>query len=283
MGKILDAVDTKALRFAIGFPVLLAAGFAVCAVLLRPDLPEPLAVMWNNDGGTAFAQTTVVFDVVPGTLLFAASDPDLDDNGPGTYDYPNSSAFVDGAFDLQAFEVYDSGPDTVTFRVRTRDLTPTFGSPLGAQLIDVYLRDYPHGRARKRHVRALAADHLARLGIERIRARVAVDALDADLVARLQLAASALELQAHLAAGELNGAGGHPRLPGSRGGARRLHAHGRVRRDDDLLDFELGTRHLGHDADDALADLGRGRVHLRDQLAGCAIAAAVVITVVVLA
>ena len=31
MGKILDAVDTKALRFAIGFPVLLAAGFAVCA------------------------------------------------------------------------------------------------------------------------------------------------------------------------------------------------------------------------------------------------------------
>jgi hypothetical protein len=55
MGKFLDAVDTKALRFAIGFPVLLAAGFAVCAVLLRPDLPEPLAVMWNNDGGTAFA------------------------------------------------------------------------------------------------------------------------------------------------------------------------------------------------------------------------------------
>ena len=93
------------------------------------------------DGGTAFAQTTVVFDVVPGTLLFAASDPDGDDNGPGTYDYPNSSAFVDGAFDLQNFEVYDSGPDTVTFRVQTRDLTPTFGSPLGAQLIDVYLRD----------------------------------------------------------------------------------------------------------------------------------------------
>ena len=93
------------------------------------------------DGATAFAQTTVIFDVVPGTLLFAASDPDGDDNGPGTYDYPNSDDFVDGAYDLQAFEVYDSGPDTVTFRVQTRDLTPTFGSPLGAQLIDVYLRD----------------------------------------------------------------------------------------------------------------------------------------------
>ena len=47
-------------------------------------------------------------------------------------------SFVDGAYDLQAFEVYDSGPDTVTFRVQTRDLTPTFGSPLGAQLVDVY-------------------------------------------------------------------------------------------------------------------------------------------------
>ena len=55
MGKILDAVDTKALRFAIGFPLLLATGFSVCAVLLRPDLPEPLAVRWNDDGGTAFA------------------------------------------------------------------------------------------------------------------------------------------------------------------------------------------------------------------------------------
>ena len=34
----------------------------------------------------------------------------------------------------------DTG-DTVTFRVRVRDLTPTFGSPLGAQLIDVYVHD----------------------------------------------------------------------------------------------------------------------------------------------
>jgi hypothetical protein len=93
------------------------------------------------NGDTAFAQRTVVFDVVPGTLLFAAADPDGDDNGPGTYDYPTSDNFHDGAFDLQAFEVYDSGPDTVTFRVRTRDLSPTFGSALGAQLIDVYVRD----------------------------------------------------------------------------------------------------------------------------------------------
>jgi hypothetical protein len=55
MGKYLDSVDAKALRFAVGFPVMLAAGFIVCALLLRPDLPEPLAIRWTDDGGAAFA------------------------------------------------------------------------------------------------------------------------------------------------------------------------------------------------------------------------------------
>jgi glucan 1,4-alpha-glucosidase len=98
------------------------------------------------DGGTAFARRTVVWDVAPGTRVFAASDPDGDDNGPGTYAYPSAADFHPGAFDLQAFEVYDSGPDAVTFRVRTRDLSETFGSPLGAQLLDVYV-DNPAGGA----------------------------------------------------------------------------------------------------------------------------------------
>lgn len=55
MGKFLDSVDIKALRFAVGFPVLLAAAFALSAAFLRPDLPEPLAVRWNDDGGISFA------------------------------------------------------------------------------------------------------------------------------------------------------------------------------------------------------------------------------------
>jgi hypothetical protein len=55
MGKFLDSVDVKALRFAVGFPVLLAAAFALSAVLLRPDLPDPLAVQWNDGGGISFA------------------------------------------------------------------------------------------------------------------------------------------------------------------------------------------------------------------------------------
>jgi glucoamylase len=92
------------------------------------------------DGGTAHAQRTVVLDFVPGTKLFEVSDPDGDDNGPGNYAYPTSSNFHAGAFDLQRFQVFDDGANVI-FRVQTRDLTPTFGSPLGAQLVDVYVHD----------------------------------------------------------------------------------------------------------------------------------------------
>ena len=91
------------------------------------------------DGGTAQAVRTVVNDVVVGDLIFDSTDPSGDDNGPGNYAYPTSSNFQPGAYDLTDFQVYDTG-STVTFRVQTRDLTPTFGSPLGAQLVDVYAR-----------------------------------------------------------------------------------------------------------------------------------------------
>jgi glucoamylase len=36
--------------------------------------------------------------------------------------------------------VYDDGTNVI-FRVQTRNLDPTFGSPLGAQLVDVYVHD----------------------------------------------------------------------------------------------------------------------------------------------
>jgi glucan 1,4-alpha-glucosidase len=90
------------------------------------------------DGATGFAQRTVVNDVVPGTLVFDFGDPAGDDNGPGTYAYPTSDNFKPGAFDLRDFQVYDNGPDVI-FRVQTSDLTPTFGSPLGAQMVDVFV------------------------------------------------------------------------------------------------------------------------------------------------
>jgi carbohydrate-binding DOMON domain-containing protein len=89
-------------------------------------------------GGTAQTVRSVVNDVVNGTLIFTTDDPTGDDNGPGTYAYPTAGDFHAGAFDLTKFQVYDTGT-TVTFRVQTADLTPTFGSTNGAQLVDVYV------------------------------------------------------------------------------------------------------------------------------------------------
>jgi glucoamylase len=96
-------------------------------------------VATSPSGATARAVRTVVFaGFVPGTPIFVATDPDGDDNGPGNYAYPTSTDFKPGAFDIQEFGAFDAG-DQIVFRLRTRDLTPTFGSPLGAQLVDVYV------------------------------------------------------------------------------------------------------------------------------------------------
>ncbi len=93
-------------------------------------------------GATAHDQRSVVFDFTPGTVLLDVTDPANDDNGPGNYAYPTATDFHAGAFDITEFKVIVS-PDgsTVTFKLQTRDLTPTFGSPLGAQLVDVYVHD----------------------------------------------------------------------------------------------------------------------------------------------
>jgi glucan 1,4-alpha-glucosidase len=95
-------------------------------------------VATSPSGDTARTARTVVFDQPPGRLVFEADDPDNDDNGPGNYAYPTSGDFHAGAFDIQHFAVYDAGP-SIVFQLRTRDLSPTFGSALGAQLVDVYV------------------------------------------------------------------------------------------------------------------------------------------------
>jgi glucan 1,4-alpha-glucosidase len=97
-------------------------------------------VALSPSGATAHATRTIVFESVPGTVLLDVADPTGDDNGPGNFAYPTSADFHAGAFDLQRFQVIDDGTDIV-FRVQVRDLSPTFGSPLGAQLVDVYVHD----------------------------------------------------------------------------------------------------------------------------------------------
>ena len=96
----------------------------------------------SPSGATAHVQRTVIFDFTPGMVLLDVTDPSGDDHGPGNYAYPTSDNFHAGAFDIEAFRVIES-PDgaTTTFKLKVRDLSPTFGSPLGAQLVDVYVHD----------------------------------------------------------------------------------------------------------------------------------------------
>ena len=91
-------------------------------------------------GATAHVVRTIVYDFTPGTIIFDQIDPSNDDNGPGNYAYPKADAFKPGAYDLQEFRVIDDGTNII-FKVKVRDLSPTFGSPLGAQLLDVYIHD----------------------------------------------------------------------------------------------------------------------------------------------
>ena len=94
----------------------------------------------SASGATAHVTRTIVWDFVPGTVLFDVTDPNFDDNGPGQYAYPTAADFHAGAWDMQRFQVLDDGTNII-FRVQNRDQSPTFGSPLGAQLIDVYVHD----------------------------------------------------------------------------------------------------------------------------------------------
>ena len=89
---------------------------------------------------TGYAQTSVTSEVTGGTTVLDVTDPAGDDNGPGTYQYPTASDFHPGAFDLTRFRVINVG-STVYLQATLRDLTSTFGSALGAQLLDVYVHN----------------------------------------------------------------------------------------------------------------------------------------------
>ena len=94
----------------------------------------------TSGGRTAYGQEVVANLTPPGTLVLSTTDPTGDDHGPGTFQYPTDPQFHPGAFDLTALNVsYDTS--NVYVQVALADLTPTFGSPFGAQLLDVFVRN----------------------------------------------------------------------------------------------------------------------------------------------
>ena len=73
--------------------------------------------------------------------VFVYDDPEGDDKGPGTYTYPKNDVFVDGAFDILRFEVYDLG-ESIEFVFKFKELgdNPWNGpNGLSLQIIEVYI------------------------------------------------------------------------------------------------------------------------------------------------
>jgi glucoamylase len=92
----------------------------------------------TGSGATGQAQTSVIGDVSGGTTVLSVTDPAGDDNGPGTYQYPTSSSYTAGSWDLTGFQVITAGSE-VYLRTSLATLAPTFGSVDGAQLLDIYV------------------------------------------------------------------------------------------------------------------------------------------------
>ena len=99
-----------------------------------------ITVTATKGNSTAYAQESVIDVTLPGTPALTVTDPAGDDNGPGTYQYPTSSNFTAGSFDLTGFRVSQTATD-VYLQVSLRDLAATFGSNFGAQMLDIYARD----------------------------------------------------------------------------------------------------------------------------------------------
>jgi glucoamylase len=87
---------------------------------------------------TGYSQVTVNGDLVGGKTILDVTDPTGDDDGPGTYQYPTASAFAPGSFDITRFQVLSKGGE-IYLRTTLANLVNTFGSDIGAQLLDVYV------------------------------------------------------------------------------------------------------------------------------------------------
>jgi glucoamylase len=89
---------------------------------------------------TGYSQLSVTNVALPPPTVLNVTDNVGDDNGPGTYQYPTSSDFQPGSFDLTGLQVNQTASD-VYIQVKIKKLVPTFGNSFGAQLLDVYVRN----------------------------------------------------------------------------------------------------------------------------------------------
>ena len=137
-----------------------SSGSFSAPVSLEPGT-NSVEVAVTAPGATSEAIFTVDDLYVPGTVVLNATAAPGGGNGPGTYAYPTATnsdgtpVFAPGSFRLNGLTVTNSG-STVTFQVGIANLQSTFGSLLGAQLIDLYIHA-PSGSVPAGQVQSTAA------------------------------------------------------------------------------------------------------------------------------
>jgi len=120
-----------------------SGGNVAVEVDLRPGT-NSIEVAVSAPGQTNEALVSVDNVVVPGSVVLNVAGPENGGYGPGTYAYPTATnsngtpIFPPGSFQLSGMTVIDSG-STVTFQVGIANMVNTFGSPDGAQLVDIYI------------------------------------------------------------------------------------------------------------------------------------------------
>jgi glucoamylase len=113
-------------------------------VTLQPGTDSVEVTATTGAGATNEAIFSVTDLHIPGTVVLNAAAAPGGGSGPGTYAYPTatnsdgSAVFAPGSFRLNGLTVIDSG-STVSFQIGIANLQSTFGSLLGAQLIDLYI------------------------------------------------------------------------------------------------------------------------------------------------
>jgi hypothetical protein len=148
---------------ATGLPVGVAGSTLEVAV--------PYAEFGKPDAGDTFKLRVTVSEgeqrdiqVVPGsgpgallvpdlgltTPILTVADPEGDDHGPGSYEYPSDNVFGDGAFDLTEFAVSEDDNNLIFRFTFAGPLNNDWGAPngMGIHTLDVYI-DAAEGGERK--------------------------------------------------------------------------------------------------------------------------------------
>lgn len=125
------------------------------AATLTVALEDATTVLGQAAGPPILASVPTL---VRGTLVFEASDPAGDDDGPGSYTYPTDAVFNEtGLFDLTAYRIYDA-PDAWQIALDFASLPNPWNGPQGFShpIIFLYL-DVAPGGSTASHEEAQAA------------------------------------------------------------------------------------------------------------------------------